>query len=182
MPFYWLFLIVAALAAIGFVLGRQRALASAGGDSRALHSLPNFYGWNVALTVLTPAFGLLALWLLIQPVLIENVVSSAIPDSALIDGQNRSLLMSDVRRIADGLNLLDFSTDGVTDLEALRTDLGSVGVALGSEIRPEILTAAQDYRAKAGWGRVAMAAAVLIVAIGGLAVSLMMTASVRSVD
>ena len=175
MPFYWLFLIVAALAAIGFVLGRQRALASAGGDSRALHSLPNFYGWNVALTVLTPAFGLLALWLLIQPVLIENVVSSAIPDSALIDGQNRSLLMSDVRRIADGLNLLDFSTDGVTDLEALRTDLGSVGVALGAEIRPEILTAAQDYRAKAGWGRVAMAAAVLIVAIGGLAVSLMMT-------
>ena len=35
-------------------------------------------------------------------------------------------------------------------------------MALGAEIRPEILTAAQDYRAKAGWGRVAMAAAVLI--------------------
>lgn len=178
MPFYWLFLIVAALAAIGFALGRQRALASAGGDSRSLHSLPNFYGWNVALTVLTPAFGLLALWLLVQPVLIENVVSSAIPDSALVDGQNRSLLMSDVRRIAEGLNLLGAPRAGGLDpenLEALRGDLGSVGVALGSDIRPEILSAAQDYRAKASWGRFAMSAAVLIVAIGGLAVSLMMT-------
>jgi phosphate transport system permease protein len=178
MPFYWPVLIIAAIAAAGFVLGRRRALASAGGDSRRLHSLPNFYGWNVALTVLTPALGLLALWLLIQPALIENTVSGSIPDSALADGENRSLLMSDVRRIAEGLNLLDRPMDGgdgADDLAALRDDLGSVGVALGADVRPEIYSAAQSYRAKAEWGRMAMSFVVLVAAIGGLAVSLMMT-------
>ncbi|NNF92444.1 MAG: phosphate ABC transporter permease subunit PstC, partial [Boseongicola sp.] len=46
MPLYWLLAIIAALAAIGFVMGRGRAMASAGGDARRLHSLPSYYGWN----------------------------------------------------------------------------------------------------------------------------------------
>lgn len=181
MPLFWLVAIVAALAAAGFVLGRQRALASAGGDSRRLHSLPKYYGWNVALTVMTPAFGLLALWLLVQPVWIESSVSGAIPESAIGEGANRSLVMSDVRRIAQGLDLLNRPTvqSESADIDAvaaaLRDDLGAVGIAIGSDIQPEIYRAAQSYRAKAGWGHTAMTAAVIIVALGGLALSALVT-------
>ncbi len=181
MPLFWLVAIVAALAAGGYVLGRQRALASAGGDSRRLHSLPKYYGWNVALTVMTPAFGLLALWLLVQPVWIDSSVTQAIPDSAIDAGSNRSLVMSDVRRIAEGLDMLGRPPLEASDADvdaaaaALKADLGAAGIAIGSEIKPEIYRAAQAYRAKAGLGNTVMTAAVILVALGGLAVSAMVT-------
>jgi phosphate transport system permease protein len=52
-----------ALAAGSFQFGRRRALARAGGDASALHSLPGYYGWYAALWSGIP--GLLALggWL-----------------------------------------------------------------------------------------------------------------------
>ncbi len=65
-----LLLIVLALAAIGFILGRARALSSAGGDSRHLHSLPSYYGWNVALWTLVPALAVLLVCLMAQPLVI----------------------------------------------------------------------------------------------------------------
>ena len=55
MPLLWLTLIVLAISGAGYVLGRSRALASAGGDSRHLHSLPSYYGANVALKSVVPA-------------------------------------------------------------------------------------------------------------------------------
>ncbi|OWJ78533.1 phosphate ABC transporter permease subunit PstC [Haematobacter genomosp. 1] len=55
----WIILIVLALAAAGFLLGRGRALSSP--DSRMLHSLPAFHGWFVALSTAVPAL----LWLLV---------------------------------------------------------------------------------------------------------------------
>ena len=75
----WLFLIVLALAVAGYVVGRGRALASAGGDSRHLHSLPNYYGINAALFVLVPSLLLLAIWLIVQPVVSESNVQGMIP-------------------------------------------------------------------------------------------------------
>ena len=42
-------LIVLGLAVLGFILGRQRALAAVKGDPRDLHSLPAYYGYYVAL-------------------------------------------------------------------------------------------------------------------------------------
>ncbi len=67
MPLSWILLIVLALGAVGFVLGRGRAMASAGGDARRLHSLPNYYGWNVLILTLAPALLVLAAWLLAAP-------------------------------------------------------------------------------------------------------------------
>jgi phosphate transport system permease protein len=40
MPVFWLFLIVLAVATIGFVVGRSRGLATAGGDSRKMKYHP----------------------------------------------------------------------------------------------------------------------------------------------
>lgn len=149
-------LIVLGLAVIGYFLGRQRALTASGREGTKLHSLPVYYGQSVALFVAVPALLLLAAWLFLQPVLIEGSVSGKIPDSAVPDGGAKSLVMVDVRRIADGLNLI-IAQGGMSedDLVAMRADisdirgrLAEVGVALGSEVSPVVFEAAKEYRSK----------------------------------
>ena len=63
MPILWLVLIVLALGAVGYILGRQRAMASAGGDARHLHSLPSYYGSNVAIKAVVPALVLMVIFM-----------------------------------------------------------------------------------------------------------------------
>ncbi|MEL6168512.1 MAG: phosphate ABC transporter permease subunit PstC [Pseudomonadota bacterium] len=177
MPILWIVIIVLALAALGYVLGRQRAMTSAGGDARGLHSLPSYYGTNVALMAIVPAFGLLIAWLLLQPIYIENRVSSLIPEEAIAEGSSRGLVMSDVRRVADGLDLA--VSEGVLEPEAadsIRTEftdvrqrLGEVGVALGANVRPEVLRAAQRYRSMASTGSLWMTILVIGIAVAGFA-------------
>ncbi|MBD9526810.1 MULTISPECIES: phosphate ABC transporter permease subunit PstC [Paracoccus] len=67
MPASWTLLIVLALAAAGFLIGRSRVLAAVGGDSRKLHSRTGYYGWNIALFTAVPALFLIAIWLFAQP-------------------------------------------------------------------------------------------------------------------
>lgn len=183
MPLYWLFLIVIAVATIGYFMGRSRALASAGGSIQGLHSLPSYYGYNVALTVITPALGLLVLWLLAQPLYIDNRVTNLIPESSVAEGSNLSLVMSDVRRVSEGLNVLietgRMSEDDVTAMRSeftnVRDRLGEVGVALGSNVEPAILDAAQRYRTMSNTGERLMWVAVLLVALAGFGVSYLVT-------
>ena len=103
MPLFWLIMVVLAIALAGFVLGRSRALASAGGEIRGLHSLPNYYGWNVALMVMVPAFGLMVVWVIAQPLYVANSISATLPDNAIAEGSTRGLVMAEVRRTADAL-------------------------------------------------------------------------------
>ncbi len=175
MPVLWLVLIVLALAAVGYVLGRGRALQSAGGDSRDLHSLPSYYGSNVAMMTVVPALGVLILWLLLQPFVVNNAVRDLLPASAVSEDTTVGLVMSDVRRVADGLDLA-VSEGAMTTEEAgsIRTEftdvrerLGAVGVALGSNVSAGILQAAQKYRSLSKTGSILMAGVVLALAIAG---------------
>jgi len=50
------------LTAVGFMIGRRRAFAAADGRVASLHSLPNYYGYYLALWTGLPAFVLLALY------------------------------------------------------------------------------------------------------------------------
>ena len=52
-------LILAALSALAFLMGRRKALGSAGGSPAMMHSLPGYYGTYVALWVGVPAALLL---------------------------------------------------------------------------------------------------------------------------
>ena len=179
----WLFLIVLALAVAGYVVGRGRALASAGGDSRHLHSLPNYYGINAALFVLVPSLLLLAIWLIVQPVVIESNVQGMIPADSYTGSGELSLIMSDVRRVAEGLNLAVtqgvMSNETVAGLNAdatnIRERLGEVGVALGSDVGPSTLAAAQEYRSLSGTGLWVRNILVLIIAVAGLALAISRT-------
>ena len=105
MPALWLFLLVIALAVAGFFAGAQRALGSAGGDRRLLHSLPSYYGWNIVLKVLTPALGVLVVWLIVQPFWIDSRVATLLPRPRGVRGTTLGLVMSDVRRVAEGLDV-----------------------------------------------------------------------------
>ena len=147
-------LIVLGLAVIGYFLGRQRAVRTAERDGVKLHSLPSYHGQSVALFVAVPALFLLGAWLFVQPVLIESAISGKIPDSAVPEGGAKSLVMFDVRRIADGLNQIiaqgDVSESDLVDMNADVTDvrarLAEVGVALGSDVSPVVFEAAKEYR------------------------------------
>ncbi|MDF0594942.1 phosphate ABC transporter permease subunit PstC [Psychromarinibacter halotolerans] len=183
MPVLWIILIILALAAVGYVMGRQRALASAGGDSRILHSLPSYYGSSVA--IFTLVFSLLVLvgWLTIQPIIVDNSVAAMIPDTAIPEASSRSLVMSDVRRVANGLDLAvtggaisaDEARAITTDNTDIRALLAQVGVALGSEVSAPVLEAAQSYRQTSATGQTMMTIAVLAVAIAGFAFAFLRT-------
>ena len=183
MPITWLVLLVLVLSAVGFFAGRARAMASANGSIKALHSLPQYYGSNVALFTLIPAMGVLVLWLLAQPLVINAQVGDNIPTEAVADGASLSLLMTDVRRVAEGLDVavaqgaIEATAAAANDLDpaTLRELLGSVGVALGADITTTVLTAAQSYRQMAQTGNLVMTVVVILLAIGGFALSYRIT-------
>ena len=95
----FLTLIVLAIGAVGYFLGRQRSLATADGDIRTLHSLPSDYGQTVFIFAVVPALLILFAWLLLQPLFIEGQVSDMITEADIPEGGSRSLVMADVRRI-----------------------------------------------------------------------------------
>lgn len=175
-----LFLLLGGLALLGFVAGRQRALASVKGDARDLHSLPGYYGQMVALFTAVPAFLLMILWLLIQPMIVEGNVTSMILPEDIADGSTRDLVMADVRRIAEGIETL-IATGTASEAEvaalasqpdALKDRLTAVGVALAAPISAHIAEASLEYRAEVAFGRTWMALAVLGVAVMGFFVAL----------
>lgn len=173
-------LIVLGLAALGWILGRMRALQSVDGDARRLHSLPGYSGWIVALMTAVPALVLMAIWLLVQPLLIENRVAGMIPAADIPEGSSASLVMSDVRRVGEGLELMVarglLSEADVArmrnDFTDVRARLGDVGVAVGSNVSNAVFAAGKAYRAMAATGRFAMAGAVIALAVAGFAFGL----------
>ncbi|WP_151717944.1 phosphate ABC transporter permease subunit PstC [Gemmobacter serpentinus] len=147
-------LIVLGLGVLGFFIGRQRALSVADGEPRNLHSLPGYYGWEVFLFATVPALVLLVAWLFIQPVVIENRVSAMLPEADIAQAGSITLVMTDVRRIAQGLDAVakkaGLDEAGINamraDLTDMRGRLASVGVAIGSNVTPSTLEAAKAYR------------------------------------
>jgi phosphate transport system permease protein len=176
MPLSWLVIIVLAVSAIGYILGRSRALSGAGGDTRALHSLPSYYGANVFLKIIVPAFGILILWLLIQPFVIDRAVSSMIPPSEIEEGSNIGLVMAEVTRTAEGIKAAvaegtmtaDMAIDGQADLADFTQRLKDAGQIVTSSISATTLQAAQRYNALSAVGSLFMTAVVLLTAASGL--------------
>jgi phosphate transport system permease protein len=179
----WLLILLLALAGLGFFLGRSRALTSADGDVRKLHSLPNYYGFNVAMLAFVPAVLLLGVWVVAQPMVIDTRASGGIPASMYADEGELNLIMSDVRRVAEGLDLVVgqgvLAADEARALDTATTDLrellGGVGVALGSEVAPEVLAAAQSMRETTATGNWVMTALVLAAGLAGFIVAVRMT-------
>jgi phosphate transport system permease protein len=169
-----------ALALLGFFAGRKRAMTGAGGNIRRLHSLPGYYGWHAALMSALPAFAVLIVWVTLQPLVLERGISALPPDTDPIAAE---LAMADVRRVAHGIDTavavgaidtMSAATLGRSDTD-VRGLLRGVGVALGANLTPETVAAAQTYRAMSAAGAFWRMLAVLGVGIAGLAHALRLT-------
>ncbi|MBC7737070.1 MAG: phosphate ABC transporter permease subunit PstC [Candidatus Saccharibacteria bacterium] len=171
-----LLILVAVLAVAAFVVCRQRVLASVQGNPKTLHSLPIYYGWHGAIMVLVPALAALALWVIVQPFVLENRISAALPPAMTTDASQLSLTMSDVRRVAGGLDAAVASgamtgpeTEMIrTESSNVRDKLAQAGVALGADVSPEVLAAAQDYRVMVAWSAMVRTILIVLIAMSGL--------------
>jgi phosphate transport system permease protein len=174
-------LIVVGLAVAGYVLGRQRAVTLVSGDTRRLHSLPGYHGQAVLVFAAVPALFLMLGWLLIQPLIVQSSVARMINPADIADGSSRSLVMTDVRRIADGLDVAvaqgTVSETELAQMQADKTDvrslLAQVGVALGSDVRQDVFAAAKAYRSETAIGRLLMSIAVIAFSFAGAVFILM---------
>ena len=172
---------ILALAGLGYVVARARVLAKAGGDRRKLHSLPSYYGAHAAMLTGVPAMGVLAIWLIAQPMLINNAVSGSITQDATAAGSSVALMMGDVQRVADGLDLAvargALSVKRAQDITAqdLPETLSNLGVVLGGELSPQVLAAAQSYRSKSARGQMWMAGLTLAIALAGFILAIGMS-------
>ena len=102
MPVIILILALLAIGVSGYLFCRYRAVASAGGNTRTLHSLPGYHGWHGFIMGFLPGVAVLTLWLIAQPFVIEGNMGRFF-DPALFDSDaERTLLMADVRRVAEG--------------------------------------------------------------------------------
>ena len=91
------------LIGFGHILGRQRASHAVSGNLRNLHSLPNFYGLYVALWAGIPAVIALCLWLILQPVILDQLLVSSLSEQYKSFPEDKlGLLLNDVKNIADG--------------------------------------------------------------------------------
>lgn len=184
MSLFLLLTVIGVLAVAGFVLGRSRAVASVQGNIRDLHSLPNYYGWHGTIMAALPALAVLVVWLIAQPMIIEQRLAGFFPAAEFENNSQRILIMADVRRVAEGLDVavsrgalsgdeaIDIRTGGAS---SVREVLAGVGVALGADVTPQVLSAAQAYRNMAATGSLARNIFVLVISIAGLAYGLRLT-------
>ena len=133
------------LALVGYWLGRRRALSMEGSDAAGrLHSLPQYYGYYVALWCGLPAIALLLIWLLAQPVVVDRLLLAGLPEemTATATPAQIGLMVATIKNAA-------------------------AGVVFG-EPKPEIMAAAARYNTLVFGARAALVVVVLSAAIAGL--------------
>ncbi len=128
----------------GYYLGRRRALAVSGGHIRNLHSLPSFYGSYAALWCGLPALIVLAVWAVLQPsVIIDLVVAGLPPELRDLPPDRLNLLVNDLKNLIGG-NIVSSAPD------------------------PAMLEAANRYRNLQLIGNASLWVVVLTLAIAGI--------------
>ena len=142
-----LFLTLCFLAVLGYALGRARAVGVVSGNTRLLHSQPAYHGIYVALWCGLPALGILTVWLLAAPSVVEMLVVGGLPETMAGLGDDRlGLLLDNIRNMADGQGA-------------------------GRPVNPELTAAVERYAAMDTLGRYAMAVVTISAALAGLALA-----------
>lgn len=91
------------LASVAFFFGRNRALATAGGDPRALHSRPNYHGYLVALWTLGPSLFVLLAYAMFGEALADQIALLDAPTSiASLPEFEASVSIEAARALAEG--------------------------------------------------------------------------------
>ena len=96
--------------ALGYRLGRQRALALVE-HPRQLNSLPAYYGSWVLLWCLIPGLLVILGWQLLQPVIVDGLVVAALPPEIQEMPEDRlGLFLNDAKNLATG-NIVSAEVD-----------------------------------------------------------------------
>ena len=138
-------------AIFGFFFGRIRALSSADGDIRKLHSLPQYYGLNAVFLAFFPPLLVLILWTFAQSVFVDEKIEKQLNPWVLAEQANMNLVISEVDRISDGLKVsvelgsLTYKqiNSKAIDLVGIEGILESSGVFLTDIVQLPILDAAR---------------------------------------
>lgn len=142
------FITIIGLSAIGYRMGRSRALALAGGKARQLNSLPVYYGGIALLWCGLPAFIVATTWLFFEPLVVRWLVITSLPEQFQVLPPARLTLMF----------------DQVVGLAAGEQSVGEPG--------PNLIQAAKYYRFLQNFSLAFLLAVSLIIAGGGLWVGL----------
>ncbi len=124
-------LLVVALAAASFWLGRRRALASVDGRAAVLRSLPGYYGWYAALWCGLPGLAVVGIWLLFFTGSVDRMALASLPEAAARRGPAElSMLLNDARNAALGQLSLRADDPLVAALSARWAALHASGLRL----------------------------------------------------
>ncbi|MDD3449687.1 MAG: phosphate ABC transporter permease subunit PstC [Gammaproteobacteria bacterium] len=124
-------IVLLALSAVAYYVGRQRSFAVAreAGGVRALHSLPGYYGMLTALWCGIPALLVLAAWLAFEPYIVTKLVVAGLPEEirALPDAR-LSLVVNDIKNLVSG-NIVSGKVDPAMQAAAHYRSLQQTGAA-----------------------------------------------------
>ena len=138
--------LLAALCAASFALGRRRAVR-ARSEAGALHSLPGYYGWYAALWCGLPGLAVVAVWLVVSSWSLDHLTLAGVPElEAGGAGAETTLFLNDVKNLARG------------------------GIASSDD--PRVIAAAERYRRLRGEALAAAALLVLALSAAGAVVAL----------
>jgi phosphate transport system permease protein len=140
-----LVLVLLALSAAAYFLGRQRSLALAGraGGLRNLHSLPTYYGFYTALWCGLPALAVLGVWGMFQSTIVTELLVRDLPvELRELPPDRLGLVINDIRNLV-------------------------TGSAVSHQVTPEIQVAAEHLRELRSTAYAALTVIVLAFGIGG---------------
>jgi len=87
----------------GFIIGRRRAFAVSGRNTRNLHSLPSYYGYYIVVWCGIPAFLLVLFWMALENTVVTALITSSLPpDLQSLPPARLNLLLNDIRNLAAG--------------------------------------------------------------------------------
>ncbi|MGB0246182.1 MAG: phosphate ABC transporter permease subunit PstC [Paracoccaceae bacterium] len=139
------------IAIFGFFFGRIKALSSADGDIKKLHSLPQFYGLNAVFLAFFPPLLVLVIWTFAQSIFVDERIKRELSPWVLAEQKNINLVVSEVDRLSDGLKASvelgsltyqQISAKSV-GLDGIENILVASGVFLTDDIQAPILAAAR---------------------------------------
>ena len=140
-----LVLVLLALSAFGFLLGRRRAVGMVP-HPKNLNSLPGYYGSYILLWIALPSFLVLACWLVVEPMVIHKLVTAELPAEVQhLPPERLNLFLNDVKNQLAG-NIV-------------------------SDPSPQVAAAAEHMGQLRQIGGVARATVVLVVALAGLSLA-----------
>jgi phosphate transport system permease protein len=184
MQFSVIILVLLAIMAVAYHLGRKRSLAVAGGrqNARVLHSLPSYYGFYTAIWAGLPALFVFGAWIAFQDNVVTGLVVSGLPaETQALPPNELNLVVNDIRNLAGG-NIVSRGVDpqmqaaadrynslrqtGALSLFAAVLALGAMGIGLAWRLISPRLRARNQVESVLRWVMIGCSTIAIFTTIG----------------